>query len=147
METIPRINLLYNFLTICTTDFNSFLDRINIFGSSTKSKLSDNFTGFNSEVNELFKDYIAFTLNKIRFSKIVRLYDYENLKKGNNVEDIKNIFTEENDFWFKVKSFLNKIKANRYRISHPSEKRGCHPKQIWHKQIACYFIKFYALYN
>ena len=107
------INLLYNFLTICTTDFNSFLDRINIFGSSTKSKLSDNFTGFNSEVNELFKDYIAFTLNKIRFSKIVRLYDYENLKKGNNVEDIKNIFTEENDFWFKVKSFLNKIKANR----------------------------------
>ena len=77
------------------------------------NKISETFKDFKNEVAELFNDYITYTLSKIRFDKIIKLYNYENLQKGNTNENIKNIFNEENDFWFKIKIILNKIKADR----------------------------------
>lgn len=108
------INLLYNYLNICSNEFDFILKkRINLYEKSIIDKMTETFTDFKNEINELFNDYSTYTLDKIRFDKIVRLYDYENLQKGNNIEDIKNIFNEENDFWFKIKIILHKIKADR----------------------------------
>ena len=75
--------------------------------------MTETFTDFKTEIDELFNDFSTYTLDKIRFDKIIKLYDYESLKKGNNIDEIKNIFNEENNTWFKIKIILHKIKADR----------------------------------
>ena len=107
------LNLLYNFLLFCSTEFDFFLERINLFEKSIIDKISDVLTNFKNEIDELFKDFITLALTSIRFNKIINLYEHDCLKKGNNIEDINKIFIEESDSWFKVKIILGKIKANR----------------------------------
>jgi hypothetical protein len=107
------LNLLYNFLIICSTEFDFFLERINLFEKSIIDKISDVLTNFKNEIDELFKDFITLALTSIRFNKIINLYEHDCLKKGNNIEDINKIFVKESDSWFKVKIILGKIKANR----------------------------------
>ena len=107
------LNLLYNYSLIIKKEFDSFNERINLFEQSIIDKISEVFENFKKDVDELFKDFITLALTGIRFNKISKLYEHENLKKGNNIEEIKKTFVEENDFWFKVKIILGKIKANR----------------------------------
>jgi len=106
-------NLLYNFLNICSNEFEHFLERINIFSESIKKKLSDSLINeFNPKVNELYKDFMELVLKRIQFTKILKLYNYESLQKGHNLEDINNIFDEENNLWFNVRAIFGKIKGN-----------------------------------
>jgi hypothetical protein len=106
-------NLLYNFLNICSNEFEHFLERINIFSESIKKKLSDSLmNNFNTKVNELYKDFMELVLKRIQFMKILKLYNYESLQKGHNIEDINNIFNEENNLWFNVREIFGKIKGN-----------------------------------
>lgn len=119
------VNLLYNFINICSNEFEDFLERINLFGKSVKDKICDSFNNFvilrkfgnmskkKAKANELYLDFIILTLAKIKFEKILKLYNFENLQKGNDIEEINKIFTDENNSWFKIKLFLNKIKANK----------------------------------
>ena len=113
-DSLFLINLLYNYLNICSNEFDFFLKkRINLYEKSIIDKMTETFTDFKTEIDELFNDFSTYTLDKIRFDKIIKLYDYESLKKGNNIEEIKNIFNEENNTWFKIKIMLHKIKADR----------------------------------
>ena len=113
-DSLFLINLLYNYLNICSNEFDFFLKkRINLYEKSIIDKMTETFTDFKTEIDELFNDFSTYTLDKIRFDKIIKLYDYESLKKGNNIEEIKNIFNEENNTWFKIKIILHKIKADR----------------------------------
>ena len=113
-DSLFLINLLYNYLNICSNEFDFFLKkRINLYEKSIIDKMTETFTDFKTEIDELFNDFSTYTLDKIRFDKIIKLYDYESLKKGNNIEEIKNIFNEENNAWFKIKIILHKIKADR----------------------------------
>ena len=112
-QSLFLINILSHYLNICTKEFDFFLERVNIFEKSVIDKMTDTFSSFKNEVSELFKDFIAYTLPRITFDKIVLLYDYNSLKKGNNSEDIKKSFTEENDFWMNIKEICGKIKVDR----------------------------------
>ena len=113
-DSLFLINLLYNYLNICSNEFDFFLKkRINLYEKSIIDKMTETFTDFKTEIDELFNDFSTYILDKIRFDKIIKLYDYESLKKGNNIEEIKNIFNEENNTWFKIKIILHKIKADR----------------------------------
>ena len=111
-DNLYLINLTYNYLNICSNEFKLFLERIKIFGESTYSKIKDTFSNFKAKVDNVFQSYIELITPKIEFNKIVHLYNYENLKKGNKIEDINTIFTEENDFWLKIKNILRKIKID-----------------------------------
>ena len=113
LDSFFIINLIYNFLYICSNEFEIFLERINLFGKSVIDKISDAFYNFKENINELFKDFITFIIAKIKFDKILQLYEFENLQKGNIIEDINKAFIEENKFWFSIKLFLNKIKSNK----------------------------------
>ena len=106
-------NLLYNYLTICSNEFNNYIERIDMYEKSIIDKTSKIFNDMKSKINDIFKDFIDFITNEIQFEKIIKLYNYENLKEGNNIEIINNIFIEENNFWFKIKTILDKIKADR----------------------------------
>ena len=112
-DNLFLVNLLYDFLNICSKEFNSFLERINLFNVSIINKVKEVFENFKNKVNTLYKDYMTYILSKIEFKKIIKLYDYDNLKKGNTIDNIQNIFNEEKDFWFKIKSILRTIKANK----------------------------------
>ena len=107
------LNLLYNYSLTLKKEFDSFHERINLFEQSIIDKISEAFENFEKDVDELFNDFITLALTGIRFNKIIKLYEHDSLKKGNNIEDIKKTFIEENDFWFKVKIILGKIKASR----------------------------------
>ena len=113
-DSLFILNLLYNYLNICSNEFGFFLKkRINLYEKSIINKMTETFTDFKNENDELFNDYSTYIIDKIRFDKIIKLYDYESLQKGNNIENIKNIFNEENESWFKIKKILHKIKADR----------------------------------
>ena len=113
-DSLFILNLLYNYLNICSNEFGFFLKkRINLYEKSIINKMTETFTDFKNDIDELFNDYSTYIIDKIRFDKIIKLYDYESLQKGNNIENIKNIFNEENESWFKIKKILHKIKADR----------------------------------
>ena len=124
-DNLFLINLLYNYFNICSNEFDLFLERIKLFGESTIKKICDTLKIFKNKVNILYKDYINEIIPKIEFNKIVDLYNYANLKKGNKIEDINAAFDEENDFWYKIKLILRKIKAdikiNKYIETHVVE--------------------------
>ena len=106
-------NLLYNFFLICTNEFNIFMERINIYDDSFKKDIKSIFDSINNDINELYKNYKDDVLNRIKFEKIIQLFNYQNLKEGNNSENIKNVFDEGNKFWLNINITLDKIKANK----------------------------------
>ena len=106
-------NLLYNFFLICTNEFKIFMERINIYDDSFKKDIKSIFDSINNDINELYKNYKDDVLNRIKFEKIIQLFNYQNLKEGNNSENIKNVFDEGNKFWLNINITLDKIKANK----------------------------------
>jgi hypothetical protein len=106
-------NLLYNFFLICTNEFKIFMERINIYDDSFKKDIKSIFDSINNDINELYKNYKDDILNRIKFEKIIQLFNYQNLKEGNNLENIKNVFDEGNKFWLNINITLDKIKANK----------------------------------
>ena len=106
-------NLLYNFFLICTNEFKIFMERINIYDDSFKKDIKSIFDSINNDINELYKNYKDDVLNRIKFEKIIQLFNYQNLKEGNNLENIKNVFDEGNKFWLNINITLDKIKANK----------------------------------
>ena len=106
-------NLLYNFFLICTNEFKIFMERINIYDDSFKKDIKRIFDSINNDINELYKNYKDDVLNRIKFEKIIQLFNYQNLKEGNNSENIKNVFDEGNKFWLNINITLDKIKANK----------------------------------
>ena len=106
-------NLLYNFFLICTNEFKIFMERINIYDDSFKKDIKSIFDSINNDINELYKNYKDDVLNRIKFEKIIQLFNYQNLKEGNNSENIKNIFDEENKFWLNINITFDKIQANK----------------------------------
>ena len=105
------LNLLYNYLNICSNEFNNYLDRINMYENI--ETISEFFREMKNKIDNAFKDFMKYVIEEIKFEKIINLYDYERLKKGNDIENIKNVFIEENDFWFQIKVILDKINADR----------------------------------
>ena len=105
------LNLLYNYLNICSNEFNNYLDRINMYENI--ETISEFFREMKNKIDNAFKDFMKYVIEEIKFKKIINLYDYERLKKGNDIENIKNVFIEENDFWFQIKVILDKINADR----------------------------------
>ena len=105
------LNLLYNYLNICSNEFNNYLDRINMYENI--ETISEFFREMKNKIDNAFKDFMKYVIEEIKFKKIINLYDYERLKKGNDIENIKNVFIEENDFWFQIKVILDKINAER----------------------------------
>ena len=105
------LNLLYNYLNICSNEFNNYLDRINMYDKI--ETISEFFREMKNKIENAFKDFMKYVIEEIKFEKIIKLYDYEKLKKGNDIENIKNVFIEENDFWFQIKVILDKINADR----------------------------------
>ena len=106
-------NLLYNFSIISKTEFEIFIDRIILYDESLKKQISKPLKSFNKELNDLFKDFQIALLSKIRFEKIFQLFNYNNLKNGNDSEEIKKTFNEENEFWSNIITTFDIIKANK----------------------------------
>ena len=115
-EILFLANLLFNFLNLCNNEFNSFIERINLY--NFKEKIKDTLAKFNNKVDNTYKNFQYLILDKIKFDKIIILYRYENLKKGYNLDHIKNIFNEENNFWINVRIILDKIKASKEIINY-----------------------------
>jgi hypothetical protein len=105
------LNLLYNYLNICSNEFNNYLDRINMYDKI--ETISEFFREMKNKIENAFKDFMKYVIEEIKFEKIIKLYDYEKLKKGNDIENIKNAFIEENDFWLQIKVILDKINTDR----------------------------------
>ena len=105
------LNLLYNYLNICSNEFKNYLDRINMYDKI--EDISEFFREMKNKIGNAFKDFMKYVIEEIKFEKIINLYDYEKLKKGNDIENIKNAFIEENDFWLQIKVILDKINADR----------------------------------
>ena len=55
-------------------------------------------------------------VSKVKFEKIISLFNYQNLKAGNDLNSIKNNFNETNEFWDKIKNILDNIQANKELI-------------------------------
>ena len=105
------LNLLYNYLNICSNEFKNYLDRINMYDKI--EDISEFFREMKNKIGNAFKDFMKYVIEEIKFEKIINLYDYEKLKKDNDIENIKNVFIEENDFWIQIKVILDKINADR----------------------------------
>ena len=105
------LNLLYNYLNICSNEFKNYLDRINMYDKI--ETISEFFREMKNKIENAFKDFMKYVIEEIKFEKIINLYDYEKLKKDNDIENIKNVFIEENDFWIQIKVILDKINADR----------------------------------
>ena len=106
-------NLLYNFSLICTKEFDIFIERINIYDNSYKNDIKNILESIKKEVDEIYKNYKDDLLNKIKFEKIIKLFSYQNLKEGNNSENIKNTFDDGNKFWLNINITFDKIQANK----------------------------------
>ena len=106
-------NLLYNFSLICKKEFDIFIERINIYDNSYKNDIKKILDSIKKEVNEIYNNYINDLLSKINFEKIMKLFSYQNLKVGNNSENIKNTFDEGNKFWLNINITFDKIQANK----------------------------------
>ena len=112
-DSLFLINLLYSYMNITKNEFNLFLERLELYEKSIREKISENFETFNNSVFDLFQDFIQLSLCHVKFEKIISLYDAENLKKGNNLEDINKNFRESYELWSHVREIMNKIKASR----------------------------------
>ena len=106
-------NLLYNFSLICKKEFDIFIERINIYDNSYKNDIKNTLESIKKKVDEIYKNYKDDLLNKIKFEKIIKLFSYQNLKEGNNSENIKNTFDEGNKFWLNINITFDKIQANK----------------------------------
>ena len=109
-------NLLYNFSLICKKEFDIFIERINIYDNSYKNDIKNTLESIKKKVDEIYKNYKDDLLNKIKFEKIIKLFSYQNLKEGNNSENIKNTFDEGNKFWLNINITFDKIQANKELI-------------------------------
>ena len=106
-------NLLYNFSLLCSNEFEFFTQRLILFDEDFKNKVSKPIDTFNSEANKIIKYYKDALISKIKFEKLFTLYNYNNLKKGNDANEIKNTFNEINEFWNKIKNILDNIQMNK----------------------------------
>ena len=106
-------NLIYNFSLICAKEFDIFIERINIYDNSYKNDIKNILESIKKEVDEIYQNYKDDLLNKIKFEKIIKLFSYQNLKEGNNSENIKNTFDEGNKFWLNINITFDKIQANK----------------------------------
>ena len=109
-------NLLYNFSFVCSKEFDIFIQRLNLFDENFKNTITNKLKAFNLEIKELFTDYKIALLSKIKFEKLIYLFNYKNLKEGNDSDNIKNTINEMNEFWSKIKDVLDNIHADKKLI-------------------------------
>jgi hypothetical protein len=109
-------NLLYNYYLLCDNNFKIFLSRFDLFDENFKNKISKELNDLIKEIKELYNDYKLALVSKIKFEKIISLFNYQNLKAGNDLNSIKNNFNETNEFWDKIKNILDNIQANKELI-------------------------------
>ena len=113
---LSTTNLLYNYYLLCDNNFKIFLSRFDLFDENFKNKISKELNDLIKEINELYNDYKLALVSKIKFEKIISLFNYQNLKAGNDLNSIKNNFNETNEFWDKIKNILDNIQANKELI-------------------------------
>ena len=109
-------NLLYNYYLLCDNNFKIFLSRFDLFDENFKNKISKELNDLIKEIKELYNDFKLALVSKIKFEKIINLFNYQNLKAGNDLNSIKNNFNETNEFWDKIKNILDNIQANKELI-------------------------------
>ena len=109
-------NLLYNYYLLCDNNFKIFLSRFDLFDENFKNKISKELNDLIKEIKELYNDYKLALVSKIKFEKIISLFNYQNLKAGNDLNSIKNNFNETNEFWDKIKNILDNIQAKKELI-------------------------------
>jgi len=113
---LSTTNLLYNYYLLCDNNFKIFLSRFDLFDENFKNKISKELNDLIKEIKELYNDYKLALVSKIKFEKIISLFNYQNLKAGNDLNNIKNNFNETNEFWDKIKNILDNIQANKELI-------------------------------
>ena len=113
---LSTTNLLYNYYLLCDNNFKIFLSRFDLFDENFKNKISKELNDLIKEIKELYNDYKLALVSKIKFEKIISLFNYQNLKAGNDLNSIKNNFNETNEFWDKIKNILDNIQANKELI-------------------------------
>ena len=109
-------NLLYNYYLLCDNNFKIFLSRLDTFNENFKNKIAKELNDLIEEIYELYNDYKLALVSKIKFEKIISLFNYQNLKDGNDLNDIKRNFDETNESWNKIKNILDNIQANKELI-------------------------------
>ena len=109
-------NLLYNYYLLCDNNFKIFLSRLDTFNENFKNKIAKELNDLIEEIYELYNDYKLALVSKIKFEKIISLFNYQNLKDGNDLNDIKRNFDETNESWNKIKNLLDNIQANKELI-------------------------------
>ena len=113
---LSTTNLLYNYYLLCDNNFKIFLSRFDLFDENFKNKISKELNDLIKEIKELYNDFKLALVSKIKFEKIINLFNYQNLKAGNDLNSIKNNFNETNEFWDKIKNILDNIQANKELI-------------------------------
>ena len=113
---LSTTNLLYNYYLLCDNNFKIFLSRFDLFDENFKNKISKELNDLIKEIKELYNDFKLALVSKIKFEKIISLFNYQNLKAGNDLNSIKNNFNETNEFWDKIKNILDNIQANKELI-------------------------------
>ena len=109
-------NLLYNIDLTLNNEFDSFLARINLFEENYKNTIAKELNNFIQETKELYNDFKISLLSKIKFEQLINLYNYKNLKEGNDLNDIKKAFNEINEYYNKIKTVLDNIQANKILV-------------------------------
>ena len=109
-------NLLYNIDLTLNNEFDSFLARINLFEENYKNTIAKELNNFIQETKELHNDFKIALLSKIKFEQLINLYNYKNLKEGNDLNDIKKAFNEINEYYNKIKTVLDNIQANKILV-------------------------------
>ena len=109
-------NLLYNIDLTLNNEFDSFLARINLFEENYKNNIAKELNNFIQETKELYNDFKIALLSKIKFEQLINLYNYKNLKEGNDLNDIKKAFNEINEYYNKIKTVLDNIQANKILV-------------------------------
>ena len=109
-------NLLYNIDLTLNNEFDSFLARINLFEENYKNTIAKELNNFIQETKELYNDFKIALLSKIKFEQLINLYNYKNLKEGNDLNDIKKAFNEINEYYNKIKTVLDNIQANKILV-------------------------------
>ena len=109
-------NLLYNIHIIFNNEFDLFISRINLFEEKYKNTITKELNNQISEIKELYNDFKIALLSKIKFEQLINLYNYKNLKEGNDLNDIKKAFNEINEYYNKIKTVLDNIQANKVMV-------------------------------
>ena len=109
-------NLLYNIHIIFNNEFDLFISRINLFEEKYRDTITKELNNQISEIKELYNDYKIALLSKIKFEQLINLYNYKNLKEGNDLNDIKKAFNEINEYYNKIKTVLDNIQANKVMV-------------------------------